>query len=77
VFEQESKSQSYTSAAEVDEYNDANSVHVCNLPYTNAIFSSNPLCLQGEETGPLEGNLQFLQPSYALEIQEAPSVPTT
>jgi hypothetical protein len=40
-------------------------------------FLSNPLCLQGEETGPLEGNFEFLQPSYTLEIQEAPSVPAT
>jgi hypothetical protein len=77
MFEQELKSRAYTSAVEVDEYNDDNSVHVCNLPYTNAIFFSNPLCLQGEETGPLEGNFEFLQPSYTLEIQEAPSVPAT
>jgi hypothetical protein len=32
--------------------------------------------LQGEETGPLEGNLEFFQPSYTLEIQDAPSVST-
>jgi hypothetical protein len=76
MFEQELKSQAYTSAVEVDEYNDDNSVHVCNLPYKMRFFFPNPLFLQGEETGPLEGNLEFLQPSHTLEIQDAPSVST-